>query len=58
MIDDELFEKLDAFIAKAQKARENVLAGQYLDADVELDHLILAITKFKTDRIQAESRCL
>ena len=58
MIDDELFEKLDAFIAKVQKARENIWAGQYLNADIELDYLILAITEFKTDRIQAESECL
>jgi len=58
MQDDKLHEKLKEFAEQAQHARERVWAGQMLDADQELDQLILNITNFSADRVAEESQCL
>ena len=58
MKDDKLYEKLKEFIAQAQHARECVWTGQLLDADQELDHLILDITNFSAERAKEEAECL
>ena len=58
MSDDKLYEKLKEFIAQAQHARGCVWAGQMLDADQELDQLILNITNFTAERMAEESKCL
>ena len=54
MSDNEFYEQLDAFIAQAQEAREQVWAEQLLDADQTLNKLILAMSNYKAKKAQEE----
>lgn len=56
MKNDNLLDKLQEFIDKAQIAREAVWSDLSLDADHALDQLIRDITNYKAKLISEESK--